>query len=120
MTWEQRATAGDPQYEASQLLPDMNYAAFAALLGLEGIRVEQPGEVGPAWDRAFAADRPVVLEMLTDPNVPPTPPDISMAQAGAYLRALLHGDPQALNVVKASAREWWATNFPGEDGRPGR
>jgi pyruvate dehydrogenase (quinone) len=117
VSWEQRATAGDPQYEPSQLLPDMNYAAYAVLLGLEGIRVENPGEIGAAWERGLAADRPVVLEMVTDPDVPPTPPDISMAQARAYLSALLHGDPQALDVIKASAKEWWATQFPTEDGR---
>lgn len=112
VSWEQRAQAGEPQYEPSQLLPDFEYAQFARLLGLRGIRVASPEAVGPAWEEAFMADRPVLLEMVTDPNVPPTPPDISMKQARAYLAALIHGDPQAVNLIRASAKDWWATNFP--------
>lgn len=112
VSWEQRVQAGDPQYEASQLLPDFAYAQFAQLLGLEGIRVDRPEDIAPAWDHAFTARCPVLLEMVTDPNVPPTPPDVSIAQAGAYLRALFHGDPQALALIRASAKEWWATTFP--------
>jgi pyruvate dehydrogenase (quinone) len=74
VTWEQRETEGDPRFDASQSLPDFPYAGYADLLGLTGIRVEDPAELGRAWDRALAADRPVVLEVLTDPAVPLLPP----------------------------------------------
>ncbi|MBA4609563.1 thiamine pyrophosphate-requiring protein [Aeromicrobium sp. Marseille-Q0843] len=74
VTWEQRETEGDPRYDVSQSLPDFPYAGYADLLGLTGIRVERPEDVGAAWDRALAADRPVVIEALVDPDVPLLPP----------------------------------------------
>ena len=107
VTWEQRVTEGDPRFETSQALPGFAYAEYAKLLGLRGIRVDRAQSVGIAWEEAFASDRPIVLEMVTDPNVPPVPPHVGSMQVRHYARALLHGDPQALEVMKASAREWW-------------
>jgi pyruvate dehydrogenase (quinone) len=72
------------------------------------MRVEKPEDIGVAWDAALAADRPTVLEMVTDPNVPPLPPHITFKQAKSYLEALVKGDPDAINVVKESARQMWA------------
>lgn len=71
VTWEQRVMEGDPKFEPSQVVPDFPYAEYARLLGLGGIRVDRPEEIGRAWDQALGADRPTVLEMITDPNVPP-------------------------------------------------
>jgi pyruvate dehydrogenase (quinone) len=109
VTWEQRVMEGDPKFSGSQDVPDFPYARYAELLGLRGIRVERAEEVGPAWDEALAADRPVVLEMVTDPNVPPLPPHVTMKQAKAYLEALVKGDPDAIEIVKASAKQMWAS-----------
>jgi pyruvate dehydrogenase (quinone) len=105
VTWEQRAMLGDPKYPASQDLPDFPYAAYAELIGLKGIRVDSPGEVAGAWDRALAADRPVLLEAVTDPNVPPLPPHISLEQAKALTSALRKGDPDARSVLRESVRQ---------------
>jgi pyruvate dehydrogenase (quinone) len=110
VSWEQRA-AGAPKYEASQELPDFPYARFAELLGLEGMRVDRAEDVGPAWDRALAARRPVVVEMVTDPGVPPLPPDVSLKEMKAYLSSMVHGDPEVRRTAIASARQWWATTF---------
>jgi pyruvate dehydrogenase (quinone) len=107
VTWEQRSTEGDPKFEGSQDLPSFPYAQYGRMLGLHGIRVDKPIDVAAAWDEALAADRPVVLEMVTDPTVPPAPPHVTGLQVKNYLSALLHGDSQALEIVKASAREWW-------------
>ena len=107
VTLEQRALAGDPKFEDSQLLPDFPYAEYARLIGLGGIRVERPQDIGPAWERALAAERPTLLEMVTDPNVPPLPPHITFEQAKAYLSALIKRDPDSLRMVTASAKEWW-------------
>ena len=74
VSWEQREMEGDPRFADSQTLPDFPYAGYADLLGLTGIRVTDPEELGAAWDRALTADRPVVLEVLTDPDVPLLPP----------------------------------------------
>jgi pyruvate dehydrogenase (quinone) len=107
VTWEQRALAGDPKFEDSQVLPDFPYAEYARLIGLGGIRVERPQDIAPAWERALAADRPTVVEMVTDPNVPPLPPHLTFEQAKAYLSALIKRDPDSLRMVTASAKEWW-------------
>ncbi|HJV63293.1 MAG TPA: thiamine pyrophosphate-requiring protein, partial [Albitalea sp.] len=84
VTWEQRVEAGDPKFDTSQVLPRFPYAEYARMLGLNGIRVEQPRRIGAAWDEALSADRPTVLEMVTDPNVPPLPPHVTGKQVKAY------------------------------------
>src|SRR5436190_6623986 len=99
VTWEQRVMSGDPKLEASQVLPDFPYARFADLIGLVGIKVDSPSEVAGAWERALAADRPVVLEAVTDPEVPPLPPHIKFEQAKKMMKAL-PGDPARGEIMK--------------------
>lgn len=106
VTWEMRVMEGDPKYEASQDVPDFPYAEYAELIGLKGIKVSEPDALAGAWDRALSADRPVVLEVMTDPNVPPIPPHIKPEQAKAYMSALMSGDPDALGIVKASFKQF--------------
>jgi pyruvate dehydrogenase (quinone) len=89
VTWEMRAMEGDSRYAASQDLPDMNFAAYADLLGLKGIRVERPSEIAAAWDIALSSDRPVVIDAVVDPDVPPLPPHISLEQSKAFLMSML-------------------------------
>jgi pyruvate dehydrogenase (quinone) len=113
VTWEQRAMEGDPKFEGSQSLPDFPYARYAELIGLEGIRVEAPDQVGPAWERALDAGRPAVIEAVTDPEVPPLPPHITIDQAKALSSALLSGDPNAGQIVRESFRQKVADLFAG-------
>jgi pyruvate dehydrogenase (quinone) len=113
VTWEQRAMEGDPKYEASQELPEFPYARYAEMIGLRGIRVDDPDRIGAAWDEALAADRPVVLEAITDPEVPPLPPHITLAQAKALTSALAHGDPARREIIKQSAKEKLQEILPG-------
>jgi pyruvate dehydrogenase (quinone) len=113
VTWEQRISEGDAKLEASQTLPPFPYAAYAELLGLRGIRVDDPNQVGAAWDQALSSDVPTLLEMVTDPNVPPLPPHVSAKQAAHYARAMLRGDPDAVGVVTATIKEVWEGLFPG-------
>ncbi len=94
--------SGDPKFEGSQDLPDFPYASYAELIGLKGIRVDSPDQVASAWEEALAADRPVVYEAVTDPEVPPLPPHITLEQAKALSSALLGGDPHAGRIVKQS------------------
>lgn len=107
VTWEQRM-AGDPRFKDSQCLPAFPYAEFARLLGLEGIRVDDPDEAGPAWDRALAARRPVLLEMVTDPEVPPIPPHVPIKQVQSYLKALRQEDASGGAALRATIKQWWA------------
>jgi len=100
VTWEMRAMEGSPKFTESQRLPDISYAAFARSLGLGGIEVTDPGQLGAAWDQALAADRPTVLDVHTDPDVPPIPPHATFEQAKDAALALLKGDPDKWGVLK--------------------
>ncbi len=102
VTWEQRVMAGDPKLKVSQVLPDFDYAGFARLIGLEGIRVDRPEDVGPAWEQALAAGRPALIEMVTDPEVPPLPPHIRFDQAKGIAQAMLSGEPEAPKIMRES------------------
>ncbi|MGH8761820.1 MAG: thiamine pyrophosphate-requiring protein [Nitrosospira sp.] len=105
VTWEQRALEGDPKFEASQDVPDFPYAAYAELIGLHGLRVDRPEDLGNAWDYALSADRPVILEVYTDPDVPPLPPHITFKQARAYASAILHGDTDSAGIIQQSIKQ---------------
>ncbi len=105
VTWEQRVLEGDPKFEAAQTLPDFPYARYAELIGLRGLRVETPGEIAAAWDAALSADRPFVLEAITDPEVPPLPPHITLDQAKAVTSALLKRDAGSLGIIRQSLRD---------------
>jgi pyruvate dehydrogenase (quinone) len=104
VTWEERVMAGDPRFEASQGVPEFNYAKYAESLGLKGIRVEKPDAIGAAWDAAFAADRPCVLDFRTDPEVPPLPPHITLDQAKKFMHSLLR-DPSRTAMLKNAMKE---------------
>ena len=105
VTWEQRVLVGDPKFDASQDLPDFPYADYARSLGLDGVRVDRPQNLGAAWDRALAATRPFVLEAITDPDVPPMPPHITLEQARNYASSVLKGDANALGFLKQTLKD---------------
>ena len=113
VTWEQRVMEGDPKFDASQKIPDVPYHRFAESIGLKGIFVDRPDAVGAAWDEALAADRPVVLEVKTDPEVPPLPPHITFKQATNFAHALLKRDPHEGRVIRGTARQLLSKLFPG-------
>jgi pyruvate dehydrogenase (quinone) len=105
VTWEQRGMEGTPKFVDSQSLPDMNYAEFARGIGLLGINVDTTDEIGPAWDAALAADRPALLDIRCDPNVPPIPPHATLEQARSLGSAVVKGDEDAWQVVKNTAKQ---------------
>jgi pyruvate dehydrogenase (quinone) len=100
---------GAPKFEESQTLPEVSYAAFARSIGLEGIDVDKPEDVGPAWDRALAAGRPVVLDVRCDADIPPIPPHADFEQVKDMTKAIVKGDPDATGVagksIKTKAQE---------------
>jgi pyruvate dehydrogenase (quinone) len=100
VTWEQRVMEGDPKLEVSQNIPSFPFARYAEMLGFKGIRVDDPDDVADAWDEALAADRPVVYEAITDPEVPPLPPHIRFEQAKGIMQALYKGDPNRSRIIK--------------------
>ncbi|WP_129843241.1 thiamine pyrophosphate-requiring protein [Streptomyces sp. RFCAC02] len=116
VTWEMRAMSGAPQFQPSQELPDVSVAAFARSIGLHGVRVEKPEDVTEAWREALAADRPAVVEFLTDPSVPPIPPSATWEQMESTAKALLKGDPERGAIiargVKTKLQEYLAGGEP--------
>jgi pyruvate dehydrogenase (quinone) len=104
VTWEMRAMEGAPQFLPSQQLPNFPYADYARSLGLEGIRVDDPEAIAPAWYRALAADRPTVLEFITDPAVPPIPPHATLEQIENMISAVVRGDSDRWDLIKEGVK----------------
>jgi len=100
VTWELRAMGGAPKFVPSQSLPDVDYAGFAAGLGLSAVTVTDPEKLGSAWDAALSADRPSVLDVHCDPNVPPIPPHATAEQALGLVKSMLAGDENRWDVIK--------------------
>jgi pyruvate dehydrogenase (quinone) len=113
VTWEQRVLEGDPKFEASQEIPDVPYAQFAELIGLRGVRVEDPDAIVPAWEEALAADRPCVLDFVTDPEVPPLPPHITFEQARMFASAVVKGDAGRMSMIEQSLKDKLSELLPG-------
>jgi pyruvate dehydrogenase (quinone) len=113
VTWEQRALAGDPKYPASQVIPDFPAARYAELVGLHGIKVDDPDDVAGAWEEALSSDRPTVLEAVVDPEVPPLPPHVDFEQMTNLAAALVKGDPERTDVMARSLREKLLELLPG-------
>ncbi|WP_413790743.1 MULTISPECIES: thiamine pyrophosphate-requiring protein [unclassified Pseudomonas] len=113
VTWEQRVMEGDPKFSASQDIPDVPYHLFAESIGLKGILVLHEDDVATAWETALAADRPVLIEFRTDPDVPPLPPHIKLEQAKKFASTLLQGDPNERGIVVETAKQVLSTLMPG-------
>ncbi|MBT1071501.1 thiamine pyrophosphate-requiring protein [Pelotalea chapellei] len=105
VTWEQRVMSGDPKFTGSQDLPQFPYARYADMLGLEGIELERPEQIGVVWSQALSAKRPVVIDAHCDPDVPPLPPHITFDQAKSFMFSLFKGDPNRAGVVRQSAKQ---------------
>ncbi|AJY08913.1 MULTISPECIES: thiamine pyrophosphate-requiring protein [Burkholderia] len=119
VTWEQRVMEGDPKFDTSQQIPNVPYYRFATLVGLKGIYVDDPEQLGAAWEEALASDRPVVLEVKSDPEVPPLPPHVTLQQAKHFAQALVKGDPREANVIVETARQVLSAVLPGNGERGG-
>ncbi|MDE3207155.1 MAG: thiamine pyrophosphate-requiring protein [Acidobacteriota bacterium] len=113
VTWEMRAMEGAPKFIESQALPDMSYAGFAASIGLRAVEVTAPDQIAGAWRQALAADRPTVLDVHTDPNVPPIPPHATLDQMVSTARAVMHGDADSMEIIKTGLRQKLAEIIPG-------
>ncbi len=115
VSWEMRSVSGNPKFEGSQSIPDFPYARYAELLGLKGLRMDNPDSVASIWEAALAADRPVVIDAYVDPDVPMLPPHITPEQAKAYTSALLKGDPDALGILWQSFQNVVAGILPSKN-----
>ena len=114
VTWEERVQLGDGKTESTQSIPDFPYHKYAELIGLKGIFVNDPEKLGAAWEEALGADRPVILEVYADPNVPPLPPHITLKDA-AHFMTMMVDEPELGSVLKNSAKQILAGILPGKD-----
>jgi pyruvate dehydrogenase (quinone) len=113
VTWEMRAMGGSPEFLPSQHLPDFPFAAYARLLGLHGIAVEKPEQVASGWDEAIAADRPCVIEFVTDASVPPIPPHATWEQMEKAVESIVRGDADRFDVIKEGIKTKVQDFLPG-------
>ena len=104
VTWELRGLGGTPKIAETQDVPDLKYADFARMLGLGGMRIDRPEQVAAAWDAAFAADRPFVIDAVVDPSVLALPPHVTFEQTKNYLAAILKGDREAAKAMWRSLK----------------
>ena len=72
--------------EPARDIPELRYDRLAEMIGLKGIYVDDPEQMGAAWDEAPASPMPVVI------NVPPSPPHITFEEAKQSVHALQQGD----------------------------
>jgi pyruvate dehydrogenase (quinone) len=112
VTWEMRVQAGVPKFPESQDLPRFPYAAYARMLGFEGVRVERPEDVGAAWDAVLRADRPSVLEVVVDPQISMLPPHVTPELAKTFAATALKGDPDEGPMILQSVKGVLAGMFP--------
>jgi pyruvate dehydrogenase (quinone) len=105
VTWEQRVMEGDPKFAATQVIPNFAYARFGEMLGFKGIFVDKPDDLHGAWQEALACDRPVVLEVKTDPDVAPLPPHVTLQEARGFIASIVKGDSSAAHMLADTARQ---------------
>ncbi len=113
VTWEERVQLGQGKTPLTQSIPDMPYHRYAELIGLKGIEVRDPERIGAAWEEALSADRPVILNIYADPNVPPLPPHITLKDAKNFMTMTV-SEPELVSVLKNTAREVLAGVLPGD------
>ena len=114
VTWEQRVMNGNPRFDASQDIPDVRYSRFAEMIGLRGLFVDDPDDLGGAWKEALAADRPVVLEVKTDREIAPLPPHVSLEQARKFLSSVAR-EKGAFHTFRDTARQAVSAFFARSD-----
>lgn len=104
VTWEQRAMGGQPKNKNTQDIPDVPYAEFANLLGIKGIRCDNPKKMKEVWKQALSVNGPVVLEVVVDPDIPPVPPHIKKMQAKMTAKSLAK-DPDRISIATKGTKE---------------
>ena len=114
VTWEMRAMEGSPKFAESQTLPDVDYAAFARSLGLQGINVDtarrrRPGlgagaGRGPADACSTSAATPTCRRSRRTPR---------SSRSSRPPSAILHGDEDAWGFVKQGIKQKVQQYLPG-------
>jgi pyruvate dehydrogenase (quinone) len=75
------------------------------MLGFKGIFVDSPDRLASAWQEALSSDRPVVLEVRTDPDVAPLPPHLTLKEARGFMSAMVKGDSDSGGIISETAKQ---------------
>lgn len=101
--WEQIVFLGNPEYGCELHNPD--FARYAEACGGLGLTVEKPDEIRPALERAIAAGKPAIVEVVVDPFEPPMPSRVTLEQAAHFAEALAKGQPQGGRIALTLFRD---------------
>lgn len=111
VTWEMRVTEGDPRFVPAQEVPDFDYAEYAKSLGLFGFKITSESEIANTLQLALGAQKPVVIEIQSDPNIPPIPPHVNADQAASFASALAKGESEASKPFWGAFSQVWHSIF---------
>jgi pyruvate dehydrogenase (quinone) len=107
--WEQMVFLGNPEYGVE--LQPIDFVQFARACGGVGFRCEQPDEVRPALEAAFASKKPALVEAVVDPFEPPQPARATFKQGLHMAEALARGEPHrgkiAVTLFRDKMKEWF-------------
>jgi len=101
--WEQMVL-GYPEYGVRQRRAP-NFAAFAQSNGALGLRVEKAADLEAAVVQALAHPGPAVVDVLTNPDEPPMPPNVTYEQAKGFAKAFLKGQPHKAAIATTLFRD---------------
>ncbi|HEY8340969.1 MAG TPA: pyruvate dehydrogenase [Egibacteraceae bacterium] len=90
-------------------LDAVDYAAIARAAGLEAVRITSPGEVRDGLADALATPRPVLVDVVTDPNALSLPPNVTVQQIRGFAMAagrtvLAGGVGKMLDLARSNLR----------------
>jgi len=108
--WEQMVFLGNPEYQCA--LQPIDFAAFARACGGLGHTVTDPRELRNVLQQALRADRPTLVECVTDQFEPPMPAEAKPKQGLHLAEALARGEPNreriALTLFRDKVRDFRA------------
>ncbi|MGH9652104.1 MAG: thiamine pyrophosphate-dependent enzyme [Bryobacteraceae bacterium] len=101
--WEQMIYLGNPEYGVD--LYPVDFVKVAEACGLKGVRIENPKNCKRQLQDALAADGPVVIECITDPNEPPMPPKATKDEIKKLTKALARGERDRARISLTIGRQ---------------
>jgi pyruvate dehydrogenase (quinone) len=101
--WEQMLFLGNPEFACE--VPPIDFARAAEAMGGRGFTIEDPAQAGAVLDEALAAEGPVIVQALVDPNEPLLPAVVSKTYKEHLKEALEAGTPGRVDIERALQRE---------------
>jgi pyruvate dehydrogenase (quinone) len=102
--WEQMVL-GYPEHGVRYPEPFVDYAALATANGALGIKVNKPGDVRGAIERALADSGPALVDVNVNPDEPPLPGKVEYQQAKKFAEAFLRGQPRKATIATTLMRD---------------